>query len=114
MTMTEKNITESGVVLQYKFTGIGIDVVKTLIESNDLYITECDGGLIATRKSNKDFVVFKWFEEQEEYYSNYSVSSLKNGVLKEAKIETRFSGDSVNSLEMGLLEAITNIMSGDK
>lgn len=108
--MTDRNITESGIVLQYKFDGIEKDVVDLLCQSNDLELVEStDGGTVAVRKTNKDYVVFKWFAEDKEYYSNYSVSTLKNGVLKENTIKT--SGGAMSELDKSLLEAVTKVLS---
>lgn len=112
--MTDKNITESGIVLQYKVEDIERNVVEELANLNDLVLTENGNEVIATRKSREDFVVFKWFAEEKEYYSNYSISTLKNCVMKERRIKTGFTGDSMNSLEESLLEAIQQIIDGSK
>lgn len=108
--MTDKNVTESGIVLQYKVDNIDRETIDELVGSNDLILKENDGVYTATRRCKEDFVVFKWFAEEKEYYSNYSISTLKNSVMKESKIITGFTGDSVNSLEQGLLEAIQKII----
>ena len=112
--MGDKNATESGIILQYKVDGIDRGTIDGLVSLNDLVLTENNGNFIATRRSNPDFVVFKWFSEEMEYYSNYSISSLKNSVMKECKIKTGFTGDSVNSLEQSLLEAIQRIIDESK
>lgn len=112
--MTDKNLTESGILLQYKVDGIDKTTIDELVELNDLLLSESDGAYVATRKNRTDFVVFKWFAEEQEYYSNYSVSTLKNSVMKETVIKTGFTGESVNSLEQSLLEAIQSIIAGSK
>lgn len=112
--MTEKNLTESGITLQYKIGGVERSTIDELIRLNDLTITEKNNEVVATRKSRGDFVVFKWFSEEKEYYSNYSISTLKNSVMRESdsdtRIQTGFTGESVNSLENSLLEAIQRII----
>lgn len=106
--MTDRNTTYSGIVLEYKFDGIDRQTIDQLCQCNDLVLSESDGVFVASRKTNPDYVVFKWFAEDLEYYSNYSVSTLKNGILKEQKIKT--SGGAMSELDQNLLEAIQSII----